>query len=128
MRALSFRSKEKKLICCNLNSAIKEKVCCFYTKASSEESMLWHIKLSHLNFKAINSLVKREMLRDIPTLEIKQEEVCEACQKGKMKRSSHKTKEFSSIITSLQLIHMDIFGSCKCNVSFQEEVCFSDGG
>ena len=44
-----------------LDSTIKEKVCCFYTKASSEESMLWHRKLSHLDFKAINSIVKREM-------------------------------------------------------------------
>ena len=90
--------------------------------------MLWHRKLSHLNFKAINSLVKREMLRDIPALEFKQEEVCEACQKGKMKRSSHKSKEFSSITSPLQLIHMDLFGHCKCNVPFQEKVCISDGG
>ena len=67
------------LFVADLNIANKEKNSCFYTRASSEENMLWHIKLSHLNFKAINSLVKREMLRDIPTLEFKQEEVCEAC-------------------------------------------------
>ena len=50
------------------------------------------------------------MLRDIPALEFKKEEVCEACQKGKMKRSSHKSKEFSLITAPLQLIHMDLFG------------------
>ena len=61
------------LFVADLDSASKEKVCCFYTKASSEESMMWHRKLSHLNFKAINSLVKRELLRDIPALEYKQE-------------------------------------------------------
>ena len=70
----------------NLDSANKEKVCCFYTKASSEESMMWHKKLSHVNFKTINYLVKRELLRDIPALEYKQEVVCESCQKGKIKR------------------------------------------
>ena len=32
---------------------------CFYGKASSEDSWLWHKKLSHLNFKTMNSLVKR---------------------------------------------------------------------
>ena len=68
--------------------------------------MLWHRKLSHLNFKAINSLVKR----DIPTLELKEEEVCEPCQKGKIKRSSHKSKKFSSITAPLRLIHMYLFG------------------
>ena len=67
----------------DLDSTNKEKICYFYTKASSEESMLWHKKLSHLNFKAIKSLVKREMLRDITALQFKQEEVYEACQKGK---------------------------------------------
>ena len=98
------------LFVADLESASKEKVCYFYTKASSEESMMWHKKLSHLNFKAINSLVKRELLRDPPTLEFKQEVVFEACQKGKIKRSSHNSKEYSSIIVPLQLIHMDLFG------------------
>ena len=102
--------RKGRLFVVDLDSVSKETVCCFYTKASSKESMLWHIKLSHLNFKAINSLVKREMLRDIPALEYKQEEVCEACQTGKIKRSNHKLKEFSSITAPVQLIHMDLFG------------------
>ena len=72
--------------------------------------MLWHKKLSHLNFKAINSLVKRELLRDILALEYKHEVVYEAFQKGKIKRSTHKSKEHSSITAPLQLIHIDLFG------------------
>ncbi|KAL8115134.1 hypothetical protein AgCh_021818 [Apium graveolens] len=48
------------------------------------------MKLSHLNFKAINNLVKKELVRYMPKLEFAQVEVYEACQKGKMKRSSHK--------------------------------------
>ncbi|KAL8124787.1 hypothetical protein AgCh_012444 [Apium graveolens] len=39
---------------------------CFYNKASSEQSWLWHKKLSHLNFKTMNSLVKRELVRGLP--------------------------------------------------------------
>ena len=74
------------LFVANMDSARKDKVCCFYTKASNEDFWLWHKKLSHLNFKAINSLVKRELVRGIPTLEFSQEGVREACQKGKMKR------------------------------------------
>ncbi|KAL8103504.1 hypothetical protein AgCh_027915 [Apium graveolens] len=72
-------------------------ICCFYTKASIEQSKLWYKKLSHLNYKAINTLVKKELVRDMPKLEFAQIEVCEACQKGKMKRSSHKPKTVNSI-------------------------------
>ena len=30
---------------------------------------LWHKKLSHLNFKTMNSLVKRELVRGLPQTE-----------------------------------------------------------
>ncbi|KAL8157029.1 hypothetical protein AgCh_001943 [Apium graveolens] len=94
----------------DLDSTNKEGVCCFYTKASEEQSKLWHKKLSHLNFKAINTQVKKELVRDMPNLEFAQLEVCEACQKGKMKRTSHKSKYVNSISAPMQLIHMDLFG------------------
>ncbi|KAL8119123.1 hypothetical protein AgCh_016579 [Apium graveolens] len=79
-------------------------------EASIEQSQLLHKKLSHLNYKAINTLVKKELVRDMPKLEFAQIEVCEACQKGKIKRSSHKPKTVNSISAPLQLIHMDLFG------------------
>ncbi|KAL8124807.1 hypothetical protein AgCh_012454 [Apium graveolens] len=49
----------------------------------------------------------------MPKLEFAQIEVCEACQKGKMKRSSHKSKTVNSISAPLQLIHMDLFGPAE---------------
>ncbi|KAL8107604.1 hypothetical protein AgCh_024133 [Apium graveolens] len=54
--------------------------------------------------------VLKELVRDMPTLKFAQDEVCEACQKGKMKRSSHKSKIINSISAPLQLIHMCLFG------------------
>ncbi|XP_074336206.1 uncharacterized protein LOC141673355 [Apium graveolens] len=57
------------LFVADMNSTNKDKICCFYTKASSEQSKLWHKKLSHLNYKAINTLVKRELVKDMPTFE-----------------------------------------------------------
>ncbi|KAL8109919.1 hypothetical protein AgCh_025860 [Apium graveolens] len=62
---------------------------------------MWHKKLSHLNYKAINTLVKKELVRDMPNLEFAQNEVCETCQKGKMKKSSHKSKTVDSITAHL---------------------------
>ena len=49
-------------------------------------------------------------MRGMPAYEFKFEGVCEAYQKGKIKRSSHKLKTVSSITKPLQLIHMDLFG------------------
>ncbi|KAL8097340.1 hypothetical protein AgCh_030470 [Apium graveolens] len=98
------------LFVADLDSTNKDGICCFYTKALEEQSKLWQKKLSHLNFKAINTLVKKELVRDMPNLEFAQVEVCEAFQKRKMKRSSHKLKTVNSISSPLQLIHMDLFG------------------
>ena len=50
----------------NLQSGSKYEVNYFYAKASSDESWLWHKRLSHLNFKTMNSLVKRELVRGLP--------------------------------------------------------------
>ena len=49
------------LFIADLQSGRKDEVSCFYAKASTDESWLWHKKLFHLNFKTMNSLVKREL-------------------------------------------------------------------
>ena len=98
------------LFIADLNSGFKDEVNCFYAKASSDDSWLWHKKMSHLNFKTMNSLVKRELVRGLPQMEFTQEGLCEACQKGKSKKASHKGTDTSSITEPLQLLHMDLFG------------------
>ena len=91
-------------------SGCKDEVNYFYAKASPDESWLWHKRLSHLNFKSMNSLVKRELVRGLPQMEFTQEGLCEACQKGKSKKASHKGTDTSIITEPLQLLHMDLFG------------------
>ena len=98
------------LFVADLSSTCDGEVQCFYNKASLEDSWLWHKKLSHLNFKKMNSLVKRELVRGLPQMEFCQEGLCEACEKGKSKKASHGSKEMTSITEPLQLIHMDLFG------------------
>ncbi|GJR08619.1 putative ribonuclease H-like domain-containing protein [Tanacetum coccineum] len=39
--------------------------------ATSEESMLWHRRLGHVNFKNINKLVKDNLVRDLPLKQFK---------------------------------------------------------
>ncbi|GJT14676.1 retrovirus-related pol polyprotein from transposon TNT 1-94 [Tanacetum coccineum] len=42
----------------------KDGLTCLVAKATSEESMLWHRRLGHVNFKNINKLVKENLLVD----------------------------------------------------------------
>ena len=104
----------------DLFSASKGEVRCFYNKASTEDSWVWHKILSHLNFKTMISLVKRELVRSFPDMELCKEGLCEACEKGKSKKASHRSKDMTSITESLQLLHMELFGPvilCLCQGS-----------
>ena len=98
------------LFIADLDSASKGEVSYFYSKASAEDSWLWHKKLSHLNFKTMNSLVKRELVRGLPQMEFCKEGLYGACEKGKSKKASHKSKDMTNISEPLQLIHMNLFG------------------
>ncbi|KAK1365621.1 hypothetical protein POM88_041182 [Heracleum sosnowskyi] len=81
------------LFIADLSSSSEGEVTCFYEKASSEQSWLWHKKLSHLNFKIMNSLVKRELVRGLPLMEFNQEGLCEACEKGSRRKHHIEAKE-----------------------------------
>ncbi|MDN8779875.1 GAG-pre-integrase domain-containing protein, partial [Staphylococcus aureus] len=72
--------------------------------------MVRHKKLSHLNFKTMNELVRKDLVRGIPQVEFSKDGLCSACQKGKQKRSSFKRKLETTIDELLQLLHMDLFG------------------
>ncbi|GJZ02846.1 ribonuclease H-like domain-containing protein [Tanacetum coccineum] len=47
------------------NIVPKESLTCLVAKATSDESMLWHRRLGHINFKNINKLVKDNLVRGI---------------------------------------------------------------
>ncbi|GJU64478.1 ribonuclease H-like domain-containing protein [Tanacetum coccineum] len=46
------------------NIVPKESLTCLVAKATSDESMLWHRRLGHINFMIINKLVKYNLVRD----------------------------------------------------------------
>ncbi|KAJ9561499.1 hypothetical protein OSB04_006659 [Centaurea solstitialis] len=83
---------------------------CLFSKASHDESNLWHRRMCHMNFKNMNKLVKHNLVRGLPRKEFTCNDNCVACLKGKQHKSSHKSKEVNSISSPLQLIHMDLFG------------------
>src|ERR1043166_4520258 len=66
--------------------------------------------MSHVNFKTINSLSKRSLVRGLPPLSFQKDRLCGACEKGKGHRTTFKTKQANSIKRCFHLLHMDLFG------------------
>ncbi|MGI4673438.1 GAG-pre-integrase domain-containing protein, partial [Klebsiella pneumoniae] len=80
---------------------------CLISRASVNESWNWHKKLSHLNFNNINELVKKDWVRGLPKALYTPDGLCDACQKGKQRRTSFKSKGVSSIDEPYHMLHLD---------------------
>ncbi|KAI3758565.1 hypothetical protein L6452_06132 [Arctium lappa] len=78
-----------------------------------EQSWLWHRRLSHLNFRYINKLVRGKLVKGLPELKYEREHLCAACEKGKMKRAAHKPKPEPNTSSPLELLHMDLCGPMR---------------
>ncbi|GJR57806.1 putative ribonuclease H-like domain-containing protein [Tanacetum coccineum] len=63
---------------------------------SSDEAKLWHRRLGHLNFKNLNTLVKGNLVRGLPSKSFKNDHTCVACQKGKQHKASLSTMQVMS--------------------------------
>ncbi|GJU72187.1 putative ribonuclease H-like domain-containing protein [Tanacetum coccineum] len=74
------------------NIVPKESLTCLVAKATLDESMLWHRRLGHINFKNINKLVKDNLVRGLPLKLFENDQTCVACLKGKQHRASCKSK------------------------------------
>ena len=48
------------------NIVANNDVTCLLAKATLDESMLWHRRLGHVNFKTINKIVKDGLVRGLP--------------------------------------------------------------
>ncbi|KAI3672677.1 hypothetical protein L6452_38774 [Arctium lappa] len=92
-----------------MDSSIIENIW-FISKASSDVNWLCHKRLSHLNFKTLNSLSSKELVSCLPQCSYAKESLCSACEKGKQTKASFKSKQVSSVTSHLQLLHMELFG------------------
>ncbi|GJR92859.1 retrovirus-related pol polyprotein from transposon TNT 1-94 [Tanacetum coccineum] len=59
---------------------------CLLSKATKTKSWLWHHRLSHLNFSAINHLARHGLVRGLPRLKFEKDHLCSACAMGKSKK------------------------------------------
>nr|GEX94401.1 ribonuclease H-like domain-containing protein [Tanacetum cinerariifolium] len=79
---------------------------CLFSKATIEESNLWHRRMGHINFKTINKLVKGNLVRGLPTRVYENDNTYVTCKKGKQHR-----------------IHMDLFGPTFVNSLNKKSYC-----
>nr|GEW43173.1 putative ribonuclease H-like domain-containing protein [Tanacetum cinerariifolium] len=82
---------------------------CLFAKASIDESINWHRRLGHVNFKNINKLVKRNLVTGLPFKIFENDHTCVACQKGKQHKASCKAKIASFVNQPLYSVHVDLF-------------------
>ncbi|GJW11092.1 putative ribonuclease H-like domain-containing protein [Tanacetum coccineum] len=105
------------------NIVPKESLTCLVAKATSDESMLWHRRLGHINFKNINKLVKDNLVRGLPTKRFENDQTCVACLKGKQHRASCKSKVLNPITKPLFMLHMDLFGPTFVSSLMHKKYC-----
>ncbi|GJS63688.1 putative ribonuclease H-like domain-containing protein [Tanacetum coccineum] len=105
------------------NIVPKESLTCLVAKATLDESMLWHRRLGHVNFKTINKLVKENLVRGLSTKHFENDQTCVACLKGKQHKASCKSKIQNFITQPLFMLHMDLFGLTFVSSLMNKKYC-----
>ncbi|GJZ69566.1 retrovirus-related pol polyprotein from transposon TNT 1-94 [Tanacetum coccineum] len=89
---------------------------CLLSKASKTKSWLWHRRLSHMNFGAINHLARHGLVRGLPKLKFEKDHLYSAYAIGKSKKKPHKPKSEDTNQEKLFLLHMDLLVIINWNV------------
>ncbi|GKD69253.1 putative ribonuclease H-like domain-containing protein, partial [Tanacetum coccineum] len=106
-------SQGKNLYTLSLGDMMASSPICLLSKASKTKSWLWHRRLSHLNFGAINHLARNGLIRGVPKLKFEKDHLCFACEMGKSKKKPHKPKSKDTNQEKLYLLHMDLCGPMR---------------
>ncbi|GJU17550.1 putative ribonuclease H-like domain-containing protein [Tanacetum coccineum] len=108
VKELQFNLFSVSQMCDKKNSVLFTDTACFVlfpdfklpdeSQATLDESMLWHKRLSHINFKTINKLVKDNLVWGLPEKAFENDQICVACLKGKQHKASSSKDETSGIL------------------------------
>ncbi|GKC88446.1 retrovirus-related pol polyprotein from transposon TNT 1-94, partial [Tanacetum coccineum] len=110
---LLLGSRETNLYTLSIRDMMASSLICLLSKASKTKPWLWHRRLSHLNFNAINHLARHGLVRGLPKLKFEKDHLCSACAIGKSKKQSHKPKSEDTNQEKLYLLHMDLCGPMR---------------
>ncbi|GJS93936.1 retrovirus-related pol polyprotein from transposon TNT 1-94 [Tanacetum coccineum] len=106
-------SRGNNLYALSLGDLMASSPICLLSKASKTKSWLWHRRLSHLNFGAINHLARHGLVPGLPKLKFEKDHLCSTCVIGKSTKKPHKPKSKDTNQEKLYLLHMDLCGSMR---------------
>nr|GEX51532.1 hypothetical protein [Tanacetum cinerariifolium] len=106
-------SRGNNLYTLSLQDMMASSPICLLSKASKTKSWLWHCRLSHLNFAAINHLARQGLVRGLLKLKFEKDHLCSACAMGKSTKKTHKPKSEDTNQEKLYLLHMDLCGPMR---------------
>jgi hypothetical protein len=95
----------------NFSELVDQKVVCLLSV--NDKKWVWHRRLGHANWRLISKLSKLQLVKGLPNIDYHSDALCGACQKGKIVKSSFKTKDIVSSSRPLELLHIDLFGLVK---------------
>nr|GEV50177.1 putative ribonuclease H-like domain-containing protein [Tanacetum cinerariifolium] len=78
---------------------------CLLVKASIDEYNKCHRRPGHLNFKNLNKLMTRNLVRGLPSKMFENDHTCFACQKGKQHKASCKAKTAEAVNTACYVLN-----------------------
>nr|GEW35215.1 retrovirus-related Pol polyprotein from transposon TNT 1-94 [Tanacetum cinerariifolium] len=84
-----------------LGNKPKDKIC---LETIDENSTLWHRRLGHANMRLIQSLVAKELVRNLPKIKFDQH-FGDACKIRKQAHASHEDKNIVSMTRCLELLY-----------------------
>ena len=98
----------------DLNEVSTNNHCLVATKININEiSWLWHRRLGHASIHLIARLIKRDLVKEIPSLSFEDDKICDAYRLDKQTRNSFKSKNVISTFRPLELLHIDLFGPIR---------------
>ena len=59
----------------------------------SDESWLWHRRLTHIHTNHLNKLKSKDLVSGLPNIKFQDNRLCDACVKGKQIRSTFNSKD-----------------------------------
>ncbi|GJR05186.1 retrovirus-related pol polyprotein from transposon TNT 1-94 [Tanacetum coccineum] len=106
-------SRGNNLYTLSLGDMMASSPICLLSKASKTKYWLWHRRLSHLNFGAINHLARHGLVRGLHKLKFEKDHLCSACAICKSKKKPHKPKSEDTNQEKLYILHMDLCGPMR---------------
>jgi len=92
----------------NFSKLVDQKVSCLLSM--NDKKWVWRRRLGHANWRLIPKLSKLQLVKVLPNIDYHSDALCGACQKGKIVKSSFKTKDIISTFRPLELLQIDLFG------------------